>query len=74
MANESRRANFVRLAEGRTQVALGAIRKLGNLSNRRAYEFTDADIRKITKALREAVTDLEKKFGSVSEPVDSFKL
>jgi hypothetical protein len=74
MANDSRRSNFVRLAEGRTQVALSAIRKLGNLSNRRAYEFTDTDIRKITKALREAVTDLEKKFGSVSESVDSFKL
>lgn len=74
MANESRRANFVRLAEGRTRAALAAIRKLGNLSNRRAYEFTDADIRKITKALRESVSELEKKFGSISEPIDSFKL
>jgi hypothetical protein len=71
---EDKRANFVRLAEGRTQVALDAIRKLGNLSNRRAYEFTDADMRKISKALREAVSDLERRFGSSSDARDSFKL
>ncbi|MGO6788718.1 hypothetical protein ACCS70_18870 [Rhizobium ruizarguesonis] len=69
-----KRANFVRLAEGRTQVALDAIRKLGNLSNRRAYEFTDGDIRKITKALKEAVSDLERRFGSSGEAQDTFKL
>jgi hypothetical protein len=76
MANMTaeKRANFVRLAEGRTQVALDAIRKLGNLSNRRAYEFTDADIRKISKALKEAVSDLERRFGSSSDPQENFKL
>jgi uncharacterized protein YutE (UPF0331/DUF86 family) len=62
------------LAEGRTQIALDAIRKLGNLSNRRAYDYTDADIRKISKALKEAITDLERRFGSSSEPQDTFKL
>ncbi|MHA6642126.1 hypothetical protein [Mesorhizobium sp. A623] len=74
MNEEDRRANFVRLAEGRTQAALDAIRKLGNLSNRRAYEFTEADIRKIGKALKEAVTDLERRFGSSTDVSDSFKL
>lgn len=74
MNEEDRRANFVRLAEGRTQAALDAIRKLGNLSNRRAYEFTEADIRKISKALKEAVTDLERRFGSSTDVSDSFKL
>ena len=66
--------NFVRLAEGRTQVALDAIRKLGNLSNRRAYDYADGDIRKITKALRDAVSDLEKRFGSSTETTETFKL
>ena len=74
MPETEKRTNFVRLAEGRTQVALDAIRKLGNLSNRRAYDFSEADIRKISKALREAVSDLEKRFGASSEPVNSFKL
>lgn len=74
MTEPDRRENFVRLAEGRTQIALDAIRKLGNLSNKRAYEFTDTDIRKISKALKDAVSDLEKRFGSSGEVSDSFKL
>ena len=74
MANQEKRENFVRLAEGRTQIALDAIRKLGNLSNRRAYDFNDADVRKITKALREAVSDLERKFGAPNDTSDTFKL
>ena len=74
MADSEKRENFVRLAEGRTQIALDAIRKLGNLSNKRAYEYTDADIRKIAKALKEAVSDLEKRFGSSTESTETFKL
>ena len=65
----------MKLAEGRTQAALAAIRKLGNLSNKRAYDFSDADIKKITKALRDAIAEVERKFGSMgSEPTDTFKL
>ena len=63
---EDKREKFVRLAEGRTQSALDAIRKLGNLSNRRAYTYDDADIRKIIKALKEATSEVERKFSSTS--------
>lgn len=69
-----KREKFVKLAEGRTSSALAAIRKLGNLSNRRAYEFDDADVKKIIKALRDAVSELEGKFSSTNTPTDSFKL
>lgn len=74
MRDSDKRGNFVRLAEGRTQIALDAIRKLGNLSNKRAYDYTEADIRKIAKALKEAVSDLEKRFGSSTESTETFKL
>lgn len=70
-----KREKFVKLAEGRTQAALDAIRKIGNLSNRRAYEFDEGDVKKIIKALRDAASDLERKFGSTSEAgKDIFKL
>ena len=70
-----KREKFVRLAEGRTQAALDAIRKLGNLSNRRAYEYEDEDIKKIIKALREATNEIEKKFSPTAGDKDSkFKL
>lgn len=62
-----KRDKFVRLAEGRAQTALDAIRKIGNLSNRRAYEYSDADIKKLIKALREATSEVERKFSSSAE-------
>ncbi|ASS53270.1 MULTISPECIES: hypothetical protein [Rhizobium] len=70
-----KREKFVKLAEGRTRLALEAVRKIGNLSNRRAYEFDEGDVKKIVKALRDAVSDLERKFGSsASSEKDVFKL
>ncbi|ABS62662.1 MULTISPECIES: hypothetical protein [Alphaproteobacteria] len=73
--NGEKREKFVRLAESRTQLALEAIRKLGNLSNRRAYEYSDADVKKIIKALRDAVSETERKFEpSVGGSSDKFKL
>lgn len=70
-----KREKFVKLAEGRTQLALEAIRKIGNLSNRRAYEFDEGDVKKMAKALRDAVSELERKFGTSSaSEKDVFKL
>ena len=70
-----KREKFVRLAEKRTQSALEAIRKIGNLSNQRAYDYDDADIKKIVKALREATHGVERKFGSSSDDgINKFKL
>ena len=70
-----KRENFVRLAEGRTQLALDAIRKIGNLSNSRAYEYTDADVKAIIKALRDATADVERKFSSsTGETFNKFRL
>ena len=57
-----KRAKFVRFAEKRTQVALSSIRKIGNLSNRRAYEWSPSDVNKIVNALRDAIADMEGKF------------
>lgn len=55
---------FRELAEGRTNKALEAIVRIGKLSNRQLYEWDDAEIRKIVKALRDAVSDVENRFAS----------
>lgn len=68
-----KRAKFVKLAEGRAQTALDAIRKIGNLSNRRAYEYSDADIKKLIKALRDATSEVERKFSSSADSSGSNK-
>ncbi len=73
--SNEKREKFIRLAEGRTQLALDAIRKLGNLSNSRAYDYDPADIKKIFKAIREATSEVERKFSSSSgEGENKFKL
>jgi len=55
---------FRELAEGRTNKALEAIVRIGKLSNRQLYEWDDAEIRKIVKALRDAVSDVENRFAA----------
>ena len=66
---------FRELAEGRTNRALESIRKLSNLSNRHLYEWEDDEVRKIVKALKDAVVEVERKFtGAKVSRESTFKL
>lgn len=60
----SKRERFRTLAEKRTNKALDAILRIGNLSNRQIYEYDEAEVRKIAKALKEAVATIESRFES----------
>jgi hypothetical protein len=59
-----KRAKFKKLAEGRTNRAIEAILRIGNLSNRQIYQWEDAEVKKVIRALREAVTSVENRFES----------
>ena len=72
--SEIKREKFVRLAERRTTEALNAVRKIGNLSNKRMYDYQSEDIKKICKALREAISEVEGKFQSAADKSSHFKL
>jgi hypothetical protein len=73
--SQAKRKKFRELAESRTNKALIAIARIGNLSNRQHYEFEDAEVRKVTKALREAISEVENQFASLKVKDDSrFKL
>lgn len=75
MESRDKRQKFINLAEKRTSNALHAIRIIGNLANKSNYEFSDADIRRITKTLEQEVKDLRTRFetsGTKSRP--EFKL
>jgi hypothetical protein len=75
MANDERKkAKFKELAEKRVNKALDSIRLVGNLSNRQTYSYEDAQVRKIVKALRDAVGEVESRFGSTSSQGGEFKL
>lgn len=66
---------FRTLAENRTNNALVAIARIGNLSNRQLYDFEESEVRKIIKALKDAIADVEGRFASPKGKADArFKL
>jgi hypothetical protein len=64
--SDKKHEKFRELAEKRTNKALDTIRLIGNLSNRQNYVYEEAEVRKIVKALRDAVTEIEVRFGKTS--------
>jgi hypothetical protein len=59
-----KRAKFVRLAESRTSTAIRAIRVIGKLGNRAHYDYSEADVKKITQALSREIEDLRVRMTS----------
>lgn len=64
--DERKHSKFRELAEKRTNKALEAVRLIGNLSNRQTYLYEEAEVRKIVKALRDAVSEVEARFGKTT--------
>jgi ribosome biogenesis protein Nip4 len=60
----NRREKFVELAENRTKNAIKAIRVIAKLGNKNAYEFTDADVTKIAKALIREVETMKARMST----------
>jgi hypothetical protein len=54
-----KRAKFIELAERRTVNAIRTIRVIGKLGNPSAYDYTEADVKKIVAALTKEVDDLK---------------
>mgnify|MGYP000214828526 CR=1 FL=1 len=59
---DAKHAKFRELAANRTDKALEAIERIGNLSNRRIYAWEPSEVRKIVKALKDEVSKMEAKF------------
>ncbi len=70
-----KREKFVKLAENRTVNAIKAIRVIGKLGNKNAYQFDDSDVQKIIRALTKEMEALRARMSSTGgkETVD-FKL
>ena len=59
---QTREQRFKRLAEQRVNAVLDKLRLLGQLSNRSNYEYTDAEIEAIFKAIQKDVNATKSKF------------
>ena len=73
---ESREARFKRLAESRVNNVLRSIRILGNLSNTTNYQYTQDEVNRIFRAVREQLELVEGKFhvGARNSGRSRFKL
>ncbi|PYD89959.1 hypothetical protein DNF23_25065 [Pseudomonas syringae pv. pisi] len=56
------RAKFIELANARVARAIKDLRLIGNLSNRKNYEYTDEEAKKILKVLEAEVDILKERF------------
>ena len=59
-----KRDRFVRLAEKRVNSVLDKIRLVGNLSDKRYYEYSDEDSKKIIEVLQKQLNITKNKFSS----------
>jgi ribosomal protein L7/L12 len=60
----AKREKFVELAESRTVNAIKAIRVIGKLGNKNAYQFDDTDVSKIIRALNKEIEALKSRMSS----------
>lgn len=75
MSRENDRNKFVDLAEKRVRRALKDLKLIGNLSNRSNYSYTNEDVKKIVRALQNAVNEVKARFERKGEEEEiEFKL
>ena len=65
--NNSKRSNFIKLAEKRTQKALKGIDLIANLSNTYYYEWEPNELSQILEALKDQVHSVEISFKKAIE-------
>jgi len=64
---DTKRGKFVELAEARVNKTLKDLQLIGNLSNKSAYDFEDADVRKIFSTLQKALDAAKGRFSSKAD-------
>lgn len=62
--SKEKRQKFIELAERRTRNAIKAIRVISKLGNKSAYDYDDADVRKIANALTKEIEALKVRMSS----------
>lgn len=61
---ENKNEKFIRLAENRTNDILNKLRLIGNLSNRRNYDYSEKEVKELFSAIEKEVTATKNLFYS----------
>lgn len=72
--DETPAARFVRLANRRVQKALTVLGHIANLGNRRVYEYTPEQTKKIREAIQAAATKVYAAFDGQAPTASGFSL
>ena len=71
---KTNRDRFVRIAGNRVNRRLDALDSLGNCSNRRNYDYSDADVKKIFSEIEKKVKETRSMFQATAEDKKRFTL
>ena len=69
-----KKANFIRIAEARTNTIIESITLLGNLSNTSYYEYTPDQIEAMFSAIQEELDNQKKRFADSGPKKKKFRL
>ncbi|MFL2819253.1 MAG: hypothetical protein ACJ0BR_06325 [Candidatus Puniceispirillales bacterium] len=68
------REKFKTLANKRVNKALQTLKLIGNLSNKRHYDYDDTDAKKILKALDDELKSVKQKFSKSTNTSGEFNI
>lgn len=71
MSKEEKRAKFTRLANNRVNIVLDKLRLIGNLSDKRYYEYTDQDVKAIISSIQKEFSSVKNRFEKNKKSTDS---
>lgn len=69
-----KKANFIRIAEARTNKIIESIALLGNLSNTSYYDYTSEQIEAMFSAIQEELDNQRKRFADSGPKKKKFRL
>lgn len=64
MQKKTRRERFETVGGNRVNIILKTLSNLASCANRNNYEYSEADVRKMFKAIKDKVTLVEKQFAA----------
>lgn len=71
MENETKEMKFRRLAEKRTNDVISRLRLIGNLANRKNYNYSDEQVAEMFKAIESELKHSKKEFADMLDNKDS---
>lgn len=71
---ESKRERFIRIVERRVNVILNNLDSLGRCANKKNYEYTDTDIKKIFGEIDRKTKEIKAIYSGKSSDNKGFKL